>query len=244
MRKRKKVNHKKKFGIKIFMMVLIISIVLILTIRSNIFNIKYIEVYGNSMFSTEEIISDSGIVLQTNIFKIKLDNIKNRLESNPYFKDINISRKYPNKIVIKLAEREEVASIAFMDYYIIIDEEGKVLRTSDKDEGLSVIYGLEFENFSMGDYLTIIEPESLNVALEILNAMKKNNIFFPKIDVSNNKKIVINIFDELQCNITNENIEYNVAVLKNIIYDLYNKGIYRGLISIGSKGYFTYNPID
>jgi cell division protein FtsQ len=92
------------------------------------FNIKSIIVEGSFQIKQEDIINASGIPIGQNIFRVNYFRAKSAIKQNPYIEKVSISRKYPNKITIKVVERKRAGYIAFKGNNIIIDKNGFVLE--------------------------------------------------------------------------------------------------------------------
>lgn len=221
----------------------LISAALFFIIDSNLFAIKNVMVENNSIFSEEEIVEMSGVILGTNTFKIKLKDISQRIRVNPYIKNVEIRRRLPNKLIIKVEERVEVACITFLDHCIILDGEGYVLKTVSENPNLTVIEGFEIEDFTIGKKLEIKSQALLIDALDVIMNMKDNNLFFKKIVVINDEAIVY-ITDRLTCRADFKVLNNKMKTLGSIVYDLHKKGIKRGVIRIEENGYYSFSPVE
>ncbi|QXM05821.1 cell division protein FtsQ/DivIB [Crassaminicella indica] len=240
----KKVKARKK-GIIFLIMILVSVVSFIIIFKTDIFKIKKIEVYGNTTISKEEIVAESGIILGNHILKESIKDIESNLYNNPYVKTADVKRKLPDRMVIQIVEREEEAAIPFMNEFLIIDEDGMVLRSSTSNGNLKIIKGLEFTNFIEGAILTVKDKSQLSKALEIVRGINKNQILIKELDVTNKKDIIIKFTDNLSCKIgEGNNLDYRLKVLKKILEDLNQKKIIRGVIDISHEGYPSYRPVE
>jgi cell division protein FtsQ len=78
--------------------------------------------------------------------------------------------------------------------------------------------------------------------LNLLKKMEAQGLYFKRIKISN-VVIKVYIFDNLVCEATPENLAKNMQQLKEVMTDLYKKGIERGVINMGSDGYFSFSPV-
>lgn len=94
------------------------------------------------------IISQSGIKKGESVFAIDENAAVSAVEkANPMLKVVDIERKFPNKVLIYIAERTPIMAIAFEpqengeELYAIVDNELKILRTASADEisGLTLV---------------------------------------------------------------------------------------------------------
>ncbi len=211
---------------------------------SEFFDINSIEVEGNKHFTVEQIKDKSGIKIGNNLFKIDIRKVRDKILKNPYFKNVEIDRKIPRKVKIKVEEREEIATVKIKRGYSVIDGDGLVLRNIDKELGLTEISGFNETVNKIGKPLEVVENTKLNETLKMLYVMKNSKIYFKKI-VFEKVALKAYIYEQLICEGTPENIKDSIesGVLESTLYDLYEKGIERGTIKVGDDNYCAFNPV-
>ena len=92
--KKKNGNTKKlRKQAKVLFGFIILLVAIILVLCSPLFNIKNIEVEGNSKLSNERIISVSTLQTHTNIFKFNSKLISENIKENAYVKEAKITIK-------------------------------------------------------------------------------------------------------------------------------------------------------
>ena len=236
---------KKNVHVIIVIMILISIVAFIVFFKTDLFTVKYFEVYGNHKLQKSDIIEESGITIKNHILKEKIENVRKNLLSNPYIKDVVVKRKMPNKIIIQIDERIEEAAISFMDMYLIIDNEGTVLRSSLDSEMFKIISGIEFQQFIEGEKLNTKNEDEFNKALKIIKGMNSIGISIKEVNVSEKNNIMIKLTDDLICKIGSaENLDYRLIFTKNMLKDLEQREITRGIIDMSHNGYPTYRPIE
>lgn len=237
-----KKRRKKHYLIKTATLLALIVFALIFG-NSSYFEINNIDVKGNTHQSKQNIIKMSGIKIGENTFKIREKNVKDKLLKDPYIDDVHIDRDLPKKITVVLKERQGLACIPCEKKYLIIDEKCTILRKTKVPIKMTLISGLSVKSAIPGRMLKVKEPEKLKNGLNILDAMKKRNIFFKKIDMSG-ESVRIYIYNKLLCkgdynhlikHIENKNLE-------KILYNLYKRKIKKGSIIISNDEYCSYNP--
>lgn len=146
-----KMKRRRNF-FKFLLLILLISLGSILVLETNFFIIDNIVVVGNNKIPKENLIKTSSINMGENIFKISVKSGEKNIKKLPYTEDLNIKRKFPRTIVIKILERKEIAQVKDISNFLIIDKNGNILDVKDdKNEELPIITGLEIENKSPGD---------------------------------------------------------------------------------------------
>lgn len=237
----------KKNRIKTILLILLLlcTVTSIIILKTDIFHIKTLEIYGNEKLSKEEVLTYAENAIGYNIFKIKVKKVRENLLRNPYIKTAEIQRKLPDQLVIEIIERKEAAVVPFMGNYLIIDDEGIVLKGDTQASGLKVIKGLEFSNFMEGSMLQVADREQLNKALLVVKAMERVQTDVKEIHVTNKKNIIVRLNDNLYCKLgEGNNLNYKLQLLINILSDLQSKDITRGVIDISHEGYPSYRPVE
>lgn len=239
-RKRKK-RKKKRYLLKFFILLMLV-IGLYYFLSSSIFDIQKITVDNNNHYTKEQLISLAGAKTGENIFKTSFSQMKKELLSDPYVKNVKLKKRLPAEVVISVEERSEDAAITYGNKYILIDDKGMVLRISDVEPAVTLITGIIVTNMVPGTPLEVEQNTLLTDTLKLLQKSKEHELYFKKINVSN---LVIKayIYDQLICEGTPENIMDNLDSLQEVLYDLYTKGIERGVIRMGSDEYFSFSPL-
>lgn len=240
-KERKKKKRKKKRYLLKFIIFVAVVVGLYYFLTSSIFDVQKITVEGNNYYTVEQVIAISEAKTGENLFKAPTSKMKDKLLANPYIKTSKVKRKVPNEIILIIQERQESAAIPYSDSYIILDDEGMILRKSQTAPALTIIEGLTVTNFQEGTPLEVEENAMMSETLKLLNKTMEDELFFKKIQVGT---IIVKayIYDQLICEGTPENIINNLDSLQKVLYDLYNKGIERGIIKMGKDGYFSFNP--
>jgi cell division protein FtsQ len=239
--KRKKKHKKKHYLLKTIVLILV-GVGLYFLLTSELFTIRELTVKSNRYYTAEQVIEIAQAKTGGNLFEISTSEMKENLLNDPYIKDALVSRRLPDEIVFTITERQEAAAIPYGDRYIIIDADGSVLRQTDVEPTLTLLTGMTLSNIEPGTLISVEENSLLRDTLEMLDSMEKSEIFFKRIEISS---IVVKayIYDNLTCEGTPENILKNMDDLKDVLYDLYVKGIERGVIQVGGEGYYSFSPL-
>ena len=146
----------KKFY-KIFL--LIISLVFLTTYNPNksdeniednntFFKIEKIIVSNNFLVKEEEIISKLKKLYNKNILLIKREDIEESLKNINFLKKIEVKKKYPHTIIIKIFETKPVGILFKDKEEYLLDNSGNLIEMENKNEfiGLPIIIGNNAEN--------------------------------------------------------------------------------------------------
>lgn len=238
---RKKKKRKKKHYLLKFVITVAFLTGMYFFFTSSLFDIQKITVQNNNYYTKEQVISLSGAKPGENLFETSFSRIKEKLLTDPYIKNVKLKRRLPDEVVILVDERKEEAAVPYGGKFIIIDSEGMVLRTTDTEPTLTILQGMTVRNKKAGTPLKVEDNASLTDTLKLLHTVKKHDLFFKKIDISN-ITVKAYIYDQLVCEGTPDDIMNNMDSLQEVLYDLYTKGIERGVIKMGGDDYFSFSP--
>lgn len=240
-RPRKKKKRKKKRYFLKFCIFVALCVGMYYFFTSDIFDIQKIKVENNAYYTVEQVVEMSGLKTGKNIFKVSVRNAKQKLLKDPYIKNVNVHRRLPGKVIIDVEERKEYAAVPSGETYILIDEDGLVLRKTKTAPALPLIVGMTVDKAQPGKSLKVENNASLTDTLALLGETGDNEIYFKKIDISS---IIIKayIYDYLTCEGTAENIRNGMGGLSKLLKKLYDQGVERGVVKIGSDGYLFFSP--
>lgn len=238
-----KLNKRGKFAIYAFILLVILFIYI--CISSSIFELKQIDVDGNSKITKSDIIKIGDIETGKNIFKYNLNDVEKNLLVNPYIKYVKVSRKFPDKLVITIKENSEYAIIKEGASYIYIGENGLVLSEQKviKNKNIPLVSGIEIKNKKLNTKIKINSEKSNDIILAI-DTLKNNNMSRKIESIKINKNKMYMKTDD-NTNIVlkiDEDIEYNINRLKAILVDLKSNNKKGGNIDLTSKEQAIYSP--
>lgn len=170
---------------------------IIYTLLSPIFNIKTVNVVGNSKFSIDEIISLSRIELERNMFQYKKQEIVNLIKENAYIDNVTIKRKIPDTIEIIVSERQASFKIAFANAYALINNQGYILEITNRKEQLPIINGIQTvqEDIQTGNRLCTEDLKKLGDVLKIMESATSNGLakWITKIDITDSDNYILTL---------------------------------------------------
>ena len=137
--------------------------------ESQLFNIQNIEIYNNLLISETEVIDKLNNIKKKNIFFVKEKDIENPLKKINFLKKIEVKKKYPNTIIIKIFETKPVAIIFKNKIKYLLDSSSNLISYKN---------GINFENLP-----TIFGEGAENNFINFLNRLRKNN--FPENKIKN-----------------------------------------------------------
>ena len=231
--KQQQIAIKKKKAIlkivKVLTLIIVIIGVSIYVALSPLFNIKEINVTGNSKLSKEEIISLSELKTDENTFKVSKKNIKNKVKANAYIENVKIRRKLPDKVEIIVVERVATYMIPFANSYIYINNQGYMLEITSQKAEMPAIVGISTpeEELHEGQRLISEDLVKLGEVLQIMESENANELvdLITKIDISNRQDYILTLEKEKKAIHLGDvsNLSTKMAYVKKILND--EKGV-------------------
>ena len=229
---KKKLTKQKKAILKIVKVLTLIIVIIGVSIYvalSPLFNIKEINVTGNSKLSKEEIISLSELKTDENTFKVSKKNIKNKVKANAYIENVKIRRKLPDKVEIIVVERVATYMIPFANSYIYINNQGYMLEITSQKAEMPAIVGISTpeEELHEGQRLISEDLVKLGEVLQIMESANANELvdLITKIDISNRQDYILTLEKEKKAIHLGDvsNLSTKMAYVKKILND--EKGV-------------------
>lgn len=200
--KNTKPNNAKPKSKKIKMLIIsiLVLIAIIAAMLSPLFNIKNIQVVGNIILSSEEIISLSGIKTEENMFKVMKLKTIDRIKENAYINEVAIHKKLPNTIEIQVKERKPSFMLEYGNGYVYLSNQGYMLEISSIKKDIPTILGTTTskENYKPGNRLNKDDLEKLGTVIKIMAVAKTHNIenLITTIDISNSDNYTLRLEQE------------------------------------------------
>lgn len=186
-RKRRKVKN----IIRATVILLIIIGIGIFLCNSDIFRIQKINITGNEQVMLEELKVDDKI--GNNIFLMSKRKIEKDFKKNPYIKTVTTKKILPNKLEIKIEERQKSFMIQVENGFLYLDNQGYILEESSINIARPIILGYSSQELLPGKRLNEKDLEKLEDVIKIIENCKKIEIYdiITNINISNEDEYII-----------------------------------------------------
>ena len=242
-KKRKKNRFITRFYI--FLTVILLGIGWFLISNSGLFTIDSIVVQGNSHYTAEEIINMGHASPGRNIiYKANIKETKEFLENNPYIKHAEVRRRLPSTLVIRVTERQERLAFKYDDDYLVMDEDGILLKKSRNKPMTTIVQGIVVSKIKLGEKIGTENGRRMDMVLDLIKMMMKSDLYYVSVDISSEKKVKAYIYDTLVVKGDYDTIMTNMenGRLHLVVEKLFGDGIERGTISFGEDGTASFVP--
>lgn len=217
-------KHRKiKVAITLFFAVLMVAAIIAVLSLTVLFKIETITVDGDTRYTAEQIIENSGVKVGDNLWRTTSEKVTTVLaEALPYVKSVTVERSIPSSVVLKIEEATPLYSIEKNKKYILVDENDKVLDSSAEKSGKSVkIKGLKLLNTKAGTTLTVQSSKEFTVAKEIVTLALDSEMTLSEIDVSDINLIMAIYSSRLKLEFGSRNdIEKKIKMASEVIKKL------------------------
>ncbi|MFZ5647227.1 MAG: cell division protein FtsQ/DivIB [Bacillota bacterium] len=206
----------------VFFLLVFLTAAYVLT-RSSIFEVREIRVIGNTSLSRENIISVAGINPGENIFRIDLKAAAEKLKVVSLIKTVEMSRRLPSAVEIKVAERAACALLPVDTGFIQVDDEGVYIQKGDVGiNQLPVVTGIVFDLPQPGEQ---IKSEKLDLAIGVIRGVSPElPPRLSEIYIEGDQAVVYTL-DGIQCRLgASADLKQKGEVLAKILEGLKTKG--------------------
>jgi cell division protein FtsQ len=138
--------------------------------ESDHFRVKWIRVEGIGVLDEATIRDGCGLTQNDNLIFLNATDIRHRVEAIPYVRDCNVTCVFPDTVVIRITERQAVATLLVRNRFYAVDKEGRVLQQLGLDAehpGPLITGPADLDVVEPGKQLNL---EAYPEALEVWNA--------------------------------------------------------------------------
>ena len=209
-----------KLIIKVSLFISLTAVLLI--IFKNIFKIREIKINSDIPFyKHEDYIKAGDITVGRDFLFLNKDKVRQNIEEKlPFAKVSNISKKFPDKLVLSINKADNFAAFRWDKNFVITDPFLKILEIKDNIEpNINLIEGVEIFEPKPGFKIKIKENEKKLLTENLLHLMKDNSLNCSfKIDISHAENINLVYGDRIFIKFgSSKDLERKIKVLREIL---------------------------
>lgn len=164
-RRKKKANRRLVFYLSIFFLL----ICTIIYLQSPLSNIKTFEITGNIHLSDEDVVQESKLSTDTNIWTVNHEKVEKTIRKHPLVQDVEVTRKLPWTIEISLTEHAKIAYFKQdSDFYPMLGDGSMLSPVSELNGDAPLLI-----DFKDDDYLARMTTELNKLPKTILNLISE-----------------------------------------------------------------------
>lgn len=153
--RRRPVRRRSRAGLRLLLLLLLVS-ALLYGLRSPVFLVREVTITGYERLTPAEIQVAAGLDSPVLLWEIRPAEVIRRLQSLPRVYAADVDRRLPNRVSIRITEREPVALVLYHDrYFLEVDGTGRILAVRDSvgTPPLPVVTGLPVASGTAGETL-------------------------------------------------------------------------------------------
>lgn len=192
--------------------------------NSPFFWVRDVQVLGCSRLSPEEVIDASGVDPGSNIFKIPLGDVAERVAAIPWVKTATSMRRLPSTIEISIVERRPVAITPHHDSFVVLDEQGWAIELRDKPGGLPLVTADGLGEIVLGQQ---VDSQPLRWAIECAVAFGPRSVDVAEVHADERNNLTVYMVGGLRALLgqADSTVEQKVGLLVGIINDIGASGL-------------------
>lgn len=188
-------------------------------LQSATFRVKSVEVVGINKLSRDEVLKECGVKEGQSIFAIKVSEAVKRLSNNPWVKGVTVRKQFPDKIIIRIVERE-AESLVKRGGLWYLSGEGEMFKRMEPGDPVDFPVITGPNNSDAPD-----DPSALETALKIIELSKKSGVFPQKmisqIIVKPGRRFTILTIGSLKrVELAGDDIERRWSVLETVLAEI------------------------
>lgn len=222
----------------------VVALLFSVTFFSPLFRIETVEVNTNEFTTREELMTVGNLHFgKTNLPLLSEKGLEKKLMKHPYVKSVTVKKAYPSTIKMSIQYRVDSFAIPNAGYYIILDDELRVLRVDQMSYNATILEGITFKEFNIGEGISADQPYILQRIVELNDLMANSHITFNKQISYDGKGIKVKTKAGIDGDFGDgKNIAQRFNHFAEIFDNIQSKGISTGLIDVSSDGLPTYKP--
>lgn len=195
---------------------------LLLIFFKNTLRIKEIKINSDIPFyKHEDYIKAGDIKVGRNFLFLNTDKIRQNIEEKlPFAKVSNISKKFPDKLVLSISKADNFAAFRWGKNFVVTDASLKILEIKDNIEpNINLIEGVEIFEPKPGLKVKVKDNGKKLLIENLFNSLRENSSHYSlKIDISDAENINLDYEDRIFIKFgSSKDLERKIKALKEIL---------------------------
>lgn len=190
------------------------------------FRIREVIIKGLKRVKREEILELADLPPDPNIFKLNIKGIRDKIASHPWIRKVEVERRFPNKLFIRITEREPIAMVNLNGLFYV-DKGGRIFKRLEEgdDYDYPVITGVSKDD----NYLSLMDKIKKGVRFLKLSGDLRDVI--SEVNVSK-EGIILCMVDGTMVNMGDREYKRRINRLKKVLIDLRRRSKRASLIDL------------
>lgn len=224
-----------------FSIFLLAAAMVVVFLYTSIFSVKDIEV-ESELISESEIRVLSGVRAGRNIFMLRTDTVEQELLKDPRIDRVIVEKKYPNKLIIRVNERNPYAAVRYHGHYLVLDETARVIEMTTNNTELPLITGFNLTRASVGEHIATSDSALFAQALNIVQLVYQTDL--KEVEIAfQDSQVVLYPHETLQVKFGRvEDVERQFSNFMEVYRQLQAEDSLVGIIDVSNVDMAVYKP--
>jgi len=186
------------------------------------FTIRRLDLDSDGMLRERHIREYAGIAEGNNLFAIDIAQVRKELESVPIVKNVEVHRRLPDTLRVRLTERIAVARLGPDNrrHHLAIDREGYVLGPSSRRPDLPAVTGIGQSGLRPGSYIGESLVQDALTVIDICDTTRIGQVVkIASIDIRHPEHLDIRLANNEHVWLGRENLEWRLRQLARILQE-------------------------
>lgn len=217
---------------------------------SEAMRVREVVVLGCEVHDPAEVVDLASIANEESVFALRFDQIKERINANPYYEVESVRYVFPDKLRISVHERRASALISTLDGVLVVDETGFVLEKQPTmgDLSLPVVSGLRLtEGTKVGETVVSSQESQIDAMHAILTQLYEQNAsqLISEINLDAVSDLWMTTVSGFEVRLGNfENMDQKIRWLRGVEPVLVSEGYQGGVITVSTGKNASYLPVS
>lgn len=160
--------------VAVFGLVLAVATVVLVALRSPLFDIDHVRIVGVERTSTRAVLAAAEVSTGEPLVALDANRAARGVASLPWVADVSVDKDWPGSVVIEVVERQPAAVVKRTDGLVLVDHSGWVLaETTRRPADLAVVeLAADVEELAVGDQLSPAELSAVVLAARAPEALR------------------------------------------------------------------------
>ena len=230
----------------LFAVLLIVSALYVL--NGTLLRIRHVRIFGNRTIKADEIAKLAGMDKDMGLLTVDVRSIRQRTETDPYLKFIDLKRIFPDTLVLEVRERAPCANVQGAGALYLVDEEAYVLQVFDTvvpPNKLPVVIGMQVSDARRGQQLISNRDGKLDEYCQIMNELLQQGIVgqLEQINLTDSNHLYLKLKSGFMSELGTANeLMAKIGTLRAVLTELIPAGYTGGYIDVSIPAEAIYTP--
>ena len=245
------IRHKRKNRSPLVWIVLTAVMIAALAVILNetLFRIGKVEVEGLKNISEREVLAQCGLENGIGYFEVREEALRDGVNRNRYLVYQGMEKVFPNRLILRVAEREIRACITVQNQICLMDENAFILEKADAGDaqGYIRITGLSVRDAKVGEALSFTNTLQISAYTAVMQELIVQDALdtFSEMNLANPSDVYLTSASGYLISLGKpEEIRAKLLTVRGVLEYMRLYDMPKGSMDASVPGYITFTPED